>query len=491
MKTKNPPINVYSIITILIIFFIYLFIAFGTVLPKYKEVIYNNWSDYKCNPLIMPMASYYNPEVSTGDNFNTCMTQMQLIFLDLLLSPLYNILSLLQDTMTSILGVFNSLREMMSELRSRIESIITTFIEKFETIELQMRLFLIKLRSSMGKMEGVMITAEYTFIVISMALSWIFDVPGVITLVTITILVILAIMICLFFPIVCALLAVLAAGVGIAYCFDQNTLVKLEGGHYRKICELKIGDKIYLGGRITGLIRAKHNNDIYNYQGILVSGEHLVFDNSQWKKVKDCSKSEKINYPQHHLYCLLTENNQVVTNNNIIFRDFDEINDPYLNCVINNMIIRSLNEQANSKGHSRSINSELEIMSCGFSGNTLIETSQGKKYITDVTIGDTLTNGVKIVSVIKLSSKNIKMFNFHGVLVSGSNPVFEDGHWIRVYESTQAKTIDFREKYIFHLGTNNQEIIINNSFFRDYLEIPLGRLSNKIDNYIINHLNSD
>ena len=217
MKTKNPPINVYSIITILIIFFIYLFIAFGTVLPKYKEVIYNNWSDYKCNPLIMPMASYYNPEVSTGDNFNTCMTQMQLIFLDLLLAPLYNILSLLQDTMTSILGVFNSLRQMMSELRSRIESIITTFIEKFETIELQMRLFLIKLRSSMGKMEGVMITAEYTFIVISMALSWIFDVPGVITLVTITILVILAIMICLFFPIVCALLAVLAAGVGIAY----------------------------------------------------------------------------------------------------------------------------------------------------------------------------------------------------------------------------------------------------------------------------------
>ena len=56
-----------------------------------------------------------------------------------------------------------------------------------------------------------------------------------------------------------------------------------------------------------------------------------------------------------------------------------------------------------------------------------------------------------IVSKIKTCSQNIIMFNYHGLIVSGSNPVLEDGHWIRVYQSKEAKLIDFNEKYIYHL----------------------------------------
>ena len=82
------------------------------------------------------------------------------------------------------------------------------------------------------------------------------------------------------------------------------------------------------------------------------------------------------------------------------------------------------------------------------------------------------------------------MFNYQGLIVSGSNPIFEKGKWIRVYESEQSKLIDFKEKYIYHLGTDTQEIVINNYQFKDYLEIPQGRLSKKIDSCIINYLNN-
>lgn len=495
MKTKKSPINAYSIITIIIIFCIYLFIAIGTVMPNYKQVVYNNWSEYKCNPLIIPMASYYNPSVSTGENFNTCITQLQLVFFKILLAPLYNILEVLQSTLTSLKDAFNSLRQMMSDIRSRIQSIITSIIQKFETIELQLRLFLIKLKSSIGKMEGVMVTTEYTFVIISLALEWIFNVPGVITLVTVTILIILAIMICLFFPIVCAVLAVLAAGVGIAYCFDENTLIKLDNGQTKRISQLKIGENIYLGGRVTGIVRAKHNHDIYSYQDIIVSGEHLVLDDTIWRRVKDCPKATKINYSKEYLYCLLTENNQIVTQNNIVFRDFDEINDMSLNCIFNNAIINSLNQQSLKKILLRRPILEMEIMPCGFSGNTVVKILSSSKctskYITDLEIGQILENNSQIVSKVKMCSQNIKMYSYQGLIVSGSNPVFEDNKWIRVYESKKAKLIDFKEKYMYHLGTDNQEILINNCLFRDYLEISRGPLSNMIDNCILCHLNSE
>lgn len=490
MKNDDPTVKATSIITIMIILFIYFIIAVAAVMPKYKQKIYDNWSEYKCNPLIIPMSSYYNPSVSTGENFNTCLTQMQLIFFKILLGPLYSLLDMIQNVMKTMLGSFDSLRNFISLIRSRVQQILMTIIQKIETLELALRQFLIRLKSTIGKMEGVMITAEYTFIVISMALEWIFNVPGIIALVTIILLVILAVMICLFFPFVCAVLAILAAGVGIAYCFDESTLIKLEDGQNKKISELKVNDQLYLGGKVTGIIKARHNHDVYNYHGILVSGEHLVLENKKWTKVKNCFCSQKISYSKDYLYCLTTENNQIVTHNNIIFRDFDETDSPHLNCIINNLIINNLNNKSSIKTVPRHLQLDLEIMPCGFSGNTLIETSTGKKYINELIIGDTLLNRTTIVSVIKMSSQNIQMFDYHGFIVSGSNPIFEKGKWIRVYESEQAKSVIFKEKYIYHLGTDTQEILINNYKFRDYLEIPQGKLSKNIDSCIINYLNN-
>ena len=490
MKNVNPTTKASSIIIIMIILFLYFIIAIAAVMPKYKQKIYDNWSEYKCNPLIIPMASFYNPSVSTGENFNTCLTQMQLIFFKILLGPLYSLLGMIQNVMKTMLESFDSLRNFISLIRSRVQQILMTIIQKIETLELGLRQFLIRLKSSIGKMEGVMITTEYTFIVISMALEWIFNVPGIIALVTIILLIILAVMICFFFPFVCAVLAVLAAGVGIAYCFDEDTLIKLENGQSRKISELKINDQLYLGGKVTGIIKARHNHDVYNYHGILVSGEHLVLENKKWTKVKNCSTSQKVSYSKEYLYCLTTENNQIVTHNNIIFRDFDETNSPHLNCIINNLIINNLNNQSSIKTVPRHLQVDLEIMPCGFSGNTLIETPYGKKYINELVIGDTLSNSSTIVSIIKMSSQNIQMFNYQGLTVSGSNPIFENGTWIRVYESKQAKLIEFKEKYLYHLGTDSQEVLINNCKFRDFLEIPQGRLSENIDSCIINYLNN-
>ena len=95
---------------------------------------------------------------------------MQLVFFKRLLGPLYSLLEMVQNVMKNMLDSFDSLRSFISLVRSRVQQILMSIIQKIESLELGMRQFLIRLKSSIGKMEGVMITAEYTFIVISMAL---------------------------------------------------------------------------------------------------------------------------------------------------------------------------------------------------------------------------------------------------------------------------------------------------------------------------------
>ena len=507
---KKNKVSTGYLLCLIIIVSIYLIISFLIIGIQYKKYVYTNWSKYKCNPLIMPFASFINPSVSTVTNFNSCISEMQTFYMDIILSPLYSILSVLQGIMSNMLQIINSIRGQISLIRDRIKIYIQSFIQKFENIELNLRVFIIKLKTIVEKMEGILAVAQYTFIILSYALEWIFKIPGLIALSIIIMLVALAILICFFFPYICAVLALLAASVGIAYCFDKNTYILMENNSYKKIKDIKIGDFIADGGEVTGIIKGFHNNDMYNYKNIKVTGEHLVFDNGLWKKVKDCSCSYKISIKSKYVYCLLTENNIIKTKYNIYFTDFNEINDTNLNSKINNDIInyRNKNQPQNitklknkyKKRIVKNKNRELESMECGFLGKTKIKLMNGKeKYIKNIKIGDILENNIVVNACIKIKKEDVKLFKYKNIVVSASTPVYENNKWIRIYESKYKKSFEFKDKdkdknknknkYIYHLGTNKSEIKINNILFGDYLEYANEYLDNKIDTEIINFLN--
>jgi hypothetical protein len=466
------------LLILIILFSIYFIISFLIIGVQYKKYIYDNWSKYKCNPLIMPFASLINPSVSTLTNFNSCISEMQVFYMDIITSPLYAILSTLQGIMTNMLEIINSIRGQIGLIRNRIRIYIQSFIQKFENIELNLRVFIIKLKSVVEKMEGILVVAQYTFIILSYALEWIFKIPGLIALSIIIILVATAILICFFFPYICALIGLLAASVGIAYCFDKNTYILMANNSYKKIKDIKLGDFIKDGDEVIGILKGFHNNDMYNYKNIKVTGEHLVFDDGVWKKVKNCSCSYKIKLKSKFVYCLLTENNIIKTKHNIRFTDFNEINDTDLNSKINNDIINYRNKnkkeskdknkkESKNKNKKRNIkneNKELETMECGFEGKTKIKLMNGcEKYIKNIKIGDILENNIIVKARIKMKMDDIKLFNYKNIIVSGSTPVYENNKWIRVYESKYKSEykVKNKNKYIYHLGTDKLKIINN------------------------------
>ncbi len=479
-----------SVSSIGIVILIYL-IVFGYFWTKYQQdYILANWGEYRCNPMIIPFANNINPGVSTSKNFEFCMHQMEQMFFNILSAPFISMLKVMQNIMQSIINSFNSIRQLVNIIRQRIEDVINNLMSRFQNMEDELRFFLIKIKDMLGKVNGVMRVSEYTFLVLSYALNWIFEIPGLIALVVIIVLIGLLGLFMFFAPYLVGIviaLSLMIVGVG-SSCFDKNTLIKMSSGKLIPIHKLKLNDKIYGGGKITSIMKFIANkNKMYNYLGQIVSGDHLVFEkNKGWIRVEQSIHSDLIqHYGSKFIYCLNTENNIIITRGDIIFSDYNEIGNIDIISKLNYFIKQTINTNIYCYDKLFPENKDLEAQITGFHGKTMIKTISNEKPISEIKIGDKLINNQKVTGIIKNGGKDIRLFNYRGIILSGSNMIYEDNKWIRVYQSKLAKVTNLKEKYIYHITVNSNQIIVNNLYFLDFHET-----NNLFVNLICDHISS-
>ena len=87
-----------------------------------------------------------------------------------------------------------------------------------------------------------------------------------------------------------------------------------------------------------------------------------------------------------------------------------------------------------------------------------------------VQLGDELLEGGKVYSVSKHINKH-PLYNYEGVLVSGSHAVKEDGFWTRVAFSNKAKLTDTTPDVLYSLSCENHKMIIKGITFSDFDEV--------------------
>lgn len=105
-----------------------------------------------------------------------------------------------------------------------------------------------------------------------------------------------------------------------------------------------------------------------------------------------------------------------------------------------------------------------------FDKNTKIKTRDGEISIKNILPGTILSNGSTVTSIFKLALNNRDMYKLDNIIVSGSHMVFCDSiGWIKVEEHPNAKLINnYRQPFIYCLGTDNKRIFINNTKFLDW-----------------------
>jgi hypothetical protein len=112
----------------------------------------------------------------------------------------------------------------------------------------------------------------------------------------------------------------------IRICFAGSTKILMENGKYKNIKDLKLGDKVALGGKIMGLGEG-YGDELYNYNGVKVTGGHTVYEDGKWVRVENSEKGYPIG-KEEIVYPVTTENHLLVTDGQV-WADMDEVDDTY------------------------------------------------------------------------------------------------------------------------------------------------------------------
>jgi hypothetical protein len=112
-------------------------------------------------------------------------------------------------------------------------------------------------------------------------------------------------------------------------CFPTGTLIEMADGSKKKIEDIKLGDDTF-GGTVTKLIQGlAFGAKWYNYEGVIVTGDHAVYEEEEWVRVKDSDLGESLDIRVEYLYNISNAGHMLLIKDTL-FSDFDEVEDATL-----------------------------------------------------------------------------------------------------------------------------------------------------------------
>lgn len=305
----------------------------GVILYTYVQAnlenLRDNWTTYRCNPLYMPFAGGIQPEVSTLENFEFCTNMMAQSIFGTLMEPVH----LLFSVFSGMLGMVNNdlgyLRNFISGILTFIASFAGEVFAKIQNTFGEMVALMARIRDLTARILG---SAGYAATIMITAYNFIKSlVDMMITLIKtiVTILFALSIILSFVFPPLLAFAIILGDMVGLSFCFHPDTLVHVQGKGLIKVSDVKVGDVFREGCEVTATMQCLAGGvPLYTYEGVVVSGEHLVLGNGKWIYVKDSAKSIPFVGPNpRFIYCFNTTDHRVPIGQTV-FADYEEIEEP-------------------------------------------------------------------------------------------------------------------------------------------------------------------
>lgn len=427
-------------ITFFLILFTFIIYSYFDIKNRINP-IKQNWHKEKCKPSIIPFAGIINspPGVSkfqfTADNFAGCLNTILEGVASHSLQPIYSLVMLIPKIVFGLLKSLNSIRQTFYNTRNNVGSVTENIYSRGMNVTVPIIQFITNIKDTIAKTHGILTSSIFTlfggyltmksliesiakilvnFLVMLVALIvilWIvpftWPVAGIMTAGAISVAV----------PLLTMLIAtnrVFKLSVGgipkIPRCFDENNLIQLYDGTFKKISNIEIGERLYNGSIVTNFMECSTtDHDFYNINGVIVTGSHLVFDSEKgWIYVKEHPKSILIhNYDKKLMYCISTDD-KIIEINDLIFTDWDELDDMSFDQLKRNANIYT---KLNSTFKTKYIHKYLDG---GFIKGTKIELNNGsEKNIEDVVVNDTLKFNEKVLAIVKTNAKDISLYEYN------------------------------------------------------------------------------
>ena len=109
-------------------------------------------------------------------------------------------------------------------------------------------------------------------------------------------------------------------------CFSPMSEFKMADGTIKQIKDIKIGDVVELGGKVSMVMQGDGSAaKWYTYGSTKVTSTHAVYENNNWTRVGTAEQSVLIDTVEPTLITLVNENHRLVAKDGVIFTDYDEV----------------------------------------------------------------------------------------------------------------------------------------------------------------------
>ena len=460
----KPTLNIIDYITnfgkhlldnkgslLIIIIYVIIFcsvLKVNDLLTKKQEII-NNWTEYKCRPYIIPIAGYFkgtNFFEYTFQNFNECNWFLSNNYFNKLIEPIRYTIDVIKNVLYDMLKSINKLREMAKVIRTLFSQLIAQVFEKLTLSVSTAQFYSEKLRNLIKKQYAIFQMIYFYLETLRMTFDGFLNGPMPIFLLFMMIFGLLTaffIAICLLCPI--PFVGIIACPI-CAFCFRNDTLIKLDNNLEMMIKDINLNDKIYPNQNVIGKINIKFNVpvNLYNICNTWVSESHLCYIDNVAFRVSELNAKESCTVS--NIVSLVTENHKIYSHDNV-FGDYCEIENHEIDVLWNTKVLVDLNPD-----------DEIAV------DNNYIA------YPTGFLLKPDEDNNTMGYVEHLINENNVILYDYNGIICSGNNLVFENNRWIRVSDTNANVYNGDHDNVLYHIIDINGAIKVSGFIFRDFLE---------------------
>lgn len=441
-----------------------------------------DWDNWKHHPAVLPFAGWINgpPGKSklefTAENFTGAIYNILSAIVGRFTRPAYFMISPLTNFFKQLMEMVNAIRGIIDYVRVKVMAYITDIMERFINVITPVHLMAIKMKTLLGKVVGIMISGLYTaigsyyamkafigafiqFIILALIILcatviilWIFPWTWALAYVGTAVYVAIAIPTIIIAVWMATIIDFKAGDAVPSLCFDSETLIELKD-EVVKIKDIKLGSILKDGSIVTTKFKVdRFSENMYNLDGIIISGSHYVNYNNDWIEVNEHPRAKLIeNYDKDILYCINTTNKRIKIKNHV-FLDWDDLENIDIIKLKNNGFL-------NMDDNESSIHNKLEG---GFISSTKVWLKNGGfKNFGMLKVGDILKNGSLVLGIVEISPNRIYKYNICNNIFYGRNLISN------TIIKPQIQTPQ-RISKLYNIVTCSGRFVLNNVEFYDY-----------------------
>lgn len=264
-----------------------------------KAKINADWAKYKCKPYVLPFAGWLIGPGSTSptSNFVDCMWVLNKSFFDVLISPFVDMFDVLVDIVKGFNDDIQNVRQMISYLRQNLATMAEDIYKKIYDDYARLSYLFQKVMQIFSKVFNIF---EDYFKVLEAIFYTLASITSPLRSVVDTV-----------------------EDIGKFFCFHPEMEVILSDNSSISIKDIIPGMMLKDGNKVIATLKINaRNSQMYDYNDIIVSGNHLVFNDSKLKHVYEIDEAIPVRYDEQYIYCLTTSKHIIEMKGGIIFADY-------------------------------------------------------------------------------------------------------------------------------------------------------------------------